>query len=273
MWRVTLWAEGFDSTPLTSRFNIEELISMSGLYATRAAQVNATFVKLADTLVSDFDVVDLLDRLVRTCVDVLQAKAAGLLLLDKGGHLRVMASSNEDMRLLELLELLNDDGPSVACFRTGSAVSVSNLSVLAEEWPTFVPAALAAGFRSVHALPLRLRDDTIGALNLLTSQDDDLTDAELSTAQALADVATIAILQQRAVQRAELLAEQLQSALSSRVVIEQAKGVLAERGGIAIHAAFELIRNYSRANNLRISEVAHEIVHGPEAAARILRQG
>lgn len=246
---------------------------MSGLYATRAAQVNATFVKLADTLVSDFDVVDLLDRLVRTCVDVLQAKAAGLLLLDKGGHLRVMASSNEDMRLLELLELLNDDGPSVACFRTGSAVSVSNLSVLAEEWPTFVPAALAAGFRSVHALPLRLRDDTIGALNLLTSQDDDLTDAELSTAQALADVATIAILQQRAVQRAELLADQLQSALSSRVVIEQAKGVLAERGGIAIDAAFELIRNYSRANNLRISEVANEIVHGPEALARILRQG
>jgi hypothetical protein len=120
---------------------------MSGLYATRAAQVNATFVKLADTLVSDFDVVDLLDRLVRTCVDVLQAKAAGLLLLDKGGHLRVMASSNEDMRLLELLELLNDDGPSVACFRTGAAVSVSNLSVLAEEWPTFVPAALTAGFR------------------------------------------------------------------------------------------------------------------------------
>jgi GAF domain-containing protein len=252
---------------------MEELISMSGLYATRAAQVNATFVKLADTLVSDFDVVDLLDRLVRTCVDVLQAKAAGLLLLDKGGHLRVMASSNEDMRLLELLELLNDDGPSVACFRTGAAVSVSNLSVLAEEWPTFVPAALTAGFRSVHALPLRLRDDTIGALNLLTGQGDELTDAELATAQALADVATIGILQQRAVQRAELLAEQLQSALSSRVVIEQAKGVLAERGAVAVDAAFDLMRNYSRANNLRISEVAREIVHGQGAATRILRQG
>src|SRR6266566_606655 len=184
-----LWPERFDSTPVTSRFKVEELISMSGLYATRAAQVNATFVKLADTLVSDFDVVDLLDRLVRTCVDVLEARAAGLLLLDRGGHLRVMASSNEDMRLLELLELLNDDGPSVACFRTGSAVSVSDLSVLAEEWPSFVPAALASGFRSVHALPLRLRDDTIGALNLLTGQGDDLTEAELSTAQALADVA------------------------------------------------------------------------------------
>jgi GAF domain-containing protein len=226
----------------------------------REESLAETFVLLADTLVDDYDVVDLLDRLVSACVALLGATAAGLLLDDQKGNLGVVASSTEATHLLEVFQLQNDQGPCLDCVRTGIAVVSADLSDEAERWPAFVPAALTAGFRSVVAVPLRLRDHVIGGLNLFNDSAGIMTPAEQRLAQALADVATIGILQRRTTHRSELVAEQLQHALNSRVTIEQAKGVLAERRAITMDAAFDALRQYSRSRNLKLTDVAHDVV-------------
>lgn len=233
--------------------------STSSAPAGRERQLADVFVTLADTLVADFDVVEVLDLLVRACVDTLGSTAAGLLLGDQRGHLTVMAASAESSRLLEVFQIQNDEGPCLDCFRTRQPVTVPDLADMADRWPNFVPVALASGFRSVQALPMRLRDDTIGALNLFHAGEALLTDDDLRVAQALADTATIGILQQRALQSSNLLAEQLQQALNSRVAIEQAKGVLAAYGGIDMDEAFEALRRHARNNNLRISDLARDV--------------
>jgi GAF domain-containing protein len=221
-----------------------------------------TFVQLADTLVDDYDVVDLLDRLVNGCVDLLGVAAAGLLLDDQKGNLAVVATSDEDSRLLEVFQLQNDEGPCLDCVRNGAAVASGDLGSQTERWPLFVPAALAAGFRSVVAVPMRLRDQTIGGLNLFRAEAVAMSPDEQRLAQALADVATIGIVQQRSVHRSSQLAEQLQHALNSRIVIEQAKGVLAERHTLPMDAAFGALRRYARHHNLKLSEVALAVVRG-----------
>jgi GAF domain-containing protein len=226
----------------------------------REARLGEAFVILADTLVGDFDVVELLGELSRTCVDVLDAGAAGLMLADQRGHLRFMAASSEKSRLLELLELQYEQGPCLDCYHTGAPVSADDLVAETTRWPSFALAAREAGFSSVHALPLRLRDQTIGAMNLFHNGSRRFDDADLRTAQALADVATIGILQHRAAHHSALLAEQLQTALNSRLVIEQAKGVLAERGQLDMDAAFELLRRYARDNRTGLSNTARQIV-------------
>lgn len=226
----------------------------------REARLGEAFVTLADTLVGDFDVVELLVELSRTCVEVLDAGAAGLLLADQRGHLRFMAASSEKSRLLELLELQYEQGPCLDCYHVGAPVSAADLAAETSRWPTFAPAARKAGFSSVHALPLRLRDQTIGAMNLFHNGSRRFDDADLRTAQALADVATIGILQHRAAHRSSLIAEQLQAALNSRLVIEQAKGVLAERGQLDMDAAFDLLRSYARTNRAGLSDTARRIV-------------
>jgi GAF domain-containing protein len=217
------------------------------------------FVTLADTLVADFDVVDVLDLLVRACVDTLGSTAAGLLLGDHRGHLNVVAASAESSRLLEVFQIQNDEGPCLDCFNTRQPIAVPDLAEVTSRWPKFVPVALDSGFRSVHALPMRLRDNTIGALNLFHGGDQALTTDELRIAQALADTATIGILQQRALQSSNLLAEQLQHALNSRVAIEQAKGVLAAYGAVDMDMAFQALRRYARNHNLRISDLARDV--------------
>jgi GAF domain-containing protein len=227
--------------------------------ATRERRLAEVFVVLADTLVAEFDVVEVLDLLVRACVDPLGCTAAGLLLSDQRGHLAVMASSAESSRLLEVFQLQNEEGPCLDCYRTHRPVTVLDLAAAADRWPAFVPVALERGFRSVHALPLRLRDDTIGALNLFHDERSPLTGDDLRVAQALADTATIGILQQRALDASHVLAEQLQSALTSRVTIEQAKGVLAASGAIEMDHAFDVLRRYARNNNLRITELARQV--------------
>jgi GAF domain-containing protein len=234
----------------------------SPVAGSRERTLAETFVALADTLVDDYDVVDLLDRLVAACVDVLGATASGLLLTDPRGNLAVVASSSEESRLLEIFQLQTNEGPCLDCVRSGSPITCPDLSAEEKRWPVFVPAALAAGFLSVVAVPLRLRTQTIGGLNLFQRRAEPLTEDDQRVAQALADVATIGILQQRSAQRSSQLSEQLQLALNSRVVVEQAKGVLAERQGIDMDAAFGILRKYARDNNLKLGDVAGAIIHG-----------
>jgi transcriptional regulator with GAF, ATPase, and Fis domain len=221
-----------------------------------------TFVMLADTLVDDYDVVDLLQRLADACVDLLGAAAAGLLLLDQRGGLAVVASSSEETRLLEVFQLQNNQGPCLDCVRTAAAVVSGDLAAETARWPLFVSAASDAGFRSVVAVPMRLRRETIGGLNLFYRESQELPATDQRVAQALADVATIGILQQRLTHRSVVLAEQLQQALNSRVTIEQAKGVLAERDTIGMDSAFARIRRHARDHNLKLTDVALAVVNG-----------
>lgn len=221
-----------------------------------------TFVTLADTLVDDYDVVELLDRLASACVGLLGATAAGLLLDDQRGHLSVVASSTEETRLLEVFQLQNNEGPCLECVVSGAPIVSADLDRDRSRWPLFAPAALTAGFRSAVAVPLRLRHTTIGALNLFHGQGSSLLPEDQRIAQALADVATIGILQQRSAHRSALLAENLQQALNSRVVVEQAKGVLAERGNLSLDDAFDRLRSYARNNNRKLTAVAAEVVSG-----------
>jgi GAF domain-containing protein len=238
----------------------EEQVNTSTRTATeQSALLSETFVGLADTLVDDYDVVDLMDRLTGTCVDLLDVTAAGLLLVDQRGGLQLVASSSEEMRLLELFQLQNEEGPCLDCIRTGVAVNVDDLGAEAARWPRFAPEAARVGYRSVHAVPMRLRAEVIGGLNLFRDSAP-LTRDEQRVAQALADVATIGVLQQRSAHRASLLAEQLQTALDSRVVIEQAKGVLAAFGDIAMQEAYLSMRRYARDGNHKLSAVADSIV-------------
>lgn len=232
----------------------------------REALLTRTLVELADTLVDDFDVVELLTLLAGRCVEVLDVAAAGLMLVAPEGDLRVVASSSEAMRLVELFELQSQEGPCLDCYRTGEPVLNQDLATVNGRWPRFAPVALQAGFRSVHALPMRLRGVIIGAVNLFRTDEGTLTAADASAGQALADVATIAILQHRAVLEAYVVNEQLSHALNSRVVIEQAKGVLAERAGLDMEQAFERLRNHARSHNLQLANVARDIIDGTLAA-------
>jgi ANTAR domain/GAF domain len=228
--------------------------------AAREDLLARTFVTVADTLVADFDIVDFLTVLTVRCVELFDLAAAGLLLSDTADGVRVAASSNERMQLLELFELQYDEGPCLDCFRNGAPIRCDDLDEAGERWPRFVPEARSAGYGSVYALPMRLRSQVIGSLNLLGPAPDALDDAGMSEAQALADVATIGILQHRAASEQRLLSQQLQYALQSRVLVEQAKGILAEHGNVDMDQAFSVLRRYARAHNERLVDVSHALV-------------
>jgi len=220
------------------------------------------FVELADTLIDDFDVVDFLHQVTTRCADVLGVAAAGVLLTDQRGALRVVAASTEQSRLLELLQSQTDEGPCPECFRTGKPVVVGDLTTATQRWPRFAGEAIRGGFASVHALPMRLRSEVIGAFNLFDTRTGVLDPETIRVGQALADVATIGLLQERAIRRRETLAEQLQNALNSRIVIEQAKGVIAERRGLDMDRSFEVLRLASRSGNRRLSDLARAVIDG-----------
>jgi GAF domain-containing protein len=226
---------------------------------------------VADTLVADYDVVEVLTVLTDCSVNVLNFEAAGIMLVGPEGDLRVMASSSEAMRTLELFELQSQEGPCLDCFRTGTPVVNQELARASARWPRFAPEALAAGFNSVHALPMRLRGSVIGALNLFHRDTGEMRQADIEAAQAVADIATIAILQHRATLEAQVLNEQLNLALNSRIVIEQAKGMLAERQDVKMEQAFAVLRNHARNHKLRLIDVAQGVIDGTLAPSALDR--
>src|SRR5579863_4938812 len=219
-----------------------------------------TFVELADTLVADFDLIDFMSALVERCAELLGSAEVGLALTATRGELRVMASSSERMRALELIEFQNDEGPCRDCLLTGEQVLNQRLDDTQTRWPRFAPEARGAGFEMVHALPLRLRNDVIGAMNIFSPELLELSAEDVNLTQALADAATIGILQERAIKHGADLAGQLHGALNSRIVIEQAKGIVAERRQVDMDEAFALLRSYARSNRKQLSDVARAII-------------
>jgi GAF domain-containing protein len=228
-----------------------------------------TLVELTDTLVADFDVVDFLHTLVSRCAELLNASDAGLMLADRGGGLQIVAYTSERASLLESFELMNNQGPCLDSFRTGDTIMGDDLEVEPPRWPLFAPRAREVGFRSVQALPMRCHTHVIGALNVFHTDPVPLGEDGLIAARVMADVATIAILQERAGREARVLAEQLQSALNSRVFIEQAKGIVAERTQLGMDDAFALIRRYSRQHNRGLRDVAKGLIDGSVTAGEM----
>ncbi|MDJ0377733.1 GAF and ANTAR domain-containing protein [Cryobacterium sp. PH31-L1] len=228
---------------------------------TRASLVSAAFVKLTDTLVGEYDVLDVLHTLVEECVELLDATAAGLLLADPSGELQVVASTSEESYLVEVLQQQAGAGPCVDCFITGKVVTIGDLKDSGEKYPDFTEAALSQGFRSVHAIPMRVRDRTIGALNLFRTDTGDVTPEDAAIGQAMADVATISILQERTVREDAVVNEQLQRALNSRILIEQAKGVIAQVSTVDMDEAFKRLRADARARNQTMRESAENVIN------------
>lgn len=229
----------------------------------RESLLISTLVELADNLVDNFDVIDVLTVLSDRCVDAIDVDAAGVMLASPGGDLQFVASSSESMRILELLQIQADEGPCVDCFKSGIAIVNHSLADRDDRrWPQFTPRAIAHGFRSVHCLPMRLRGRTIGALNLFRTEPGSLDHEDVIVAQGLADVATIAILQHRSSVDARVLNDQLSHALNSRIVIEQAKGMASQAAGCDMDQAFARLRAHARNHNARLTDVALSVVEG-----------
>lgn len=226
-------------------------------------KLSDVFVEVADTLVDDFDLIDFLHNLTDHAAAICDALATGILLADQHGTLQYMAASTEQAKLVELFQLQNSEGPCFDCYRTGEPIINSDLSVAEDRWPAFAPRALEAGFGSVHAIPMRLRSQIIGTLNIFGRDNGHFDQADVRIVQALADVATIAILQERNVHRAETLTEQLQGALNSRITVEQAKGVLSTLRGVDTDQAFALMRTHARETRRRLADVATAVLTDP----------
>jgi GAF domain-containing protein len=227
----------------------------------REMRLNAAFVAVADTLTADYDVVDLMHTLVEECTEILDAQAGGLMLAEHGGALQLLASTSESAQLVEIMQLDAGEGPCLDCFRTGVAVSVPNIEASEGRWPAFRAAALEQGFLSVLATPMRLRGEVIGTMNLFGIRVGELNPRDAAVAQALADVATIGILHERISSHSHLVEEQLQNALDSRILIEQAKGVLAQAASMSMDEAFAALRRYARNHNASLRGVSEGLVN------------
>jgi GAF domain-containing protein len=227
----------------------------------REEKLVEVFVDLADTLVDDYDVAEFLQMLTYRCAEVLEVDAVGVLLMsEEKGALDLAAASTDEAAALELFQMQNDEGPCRDAFHTGEQVVVPDIEGAADRWPSFAVHARRSGFSGVHAFPMRLRGQNVGALNLFSKGSGPQTEAEIRTAKAVADIATIGILQQRALRDARSLAAQLEHALSSRTVIEQAKGVLMARTGIGAREAFEVLRRHSRTHNRSVHRLAQDLI-------------
>lgn len=225
----------------------------------RDQQLATTFVSLADTLVADFDVLDFLGMLTERAVDLLNVDAAGVILSDQRGGWRPTAGSSEQAELIEVFAAQTQQGPCLDCVHTGAVVATGDLADESDRWPDFAPAAVSAGFRAACAVPMRLRENVIGALTLLGAAPGEIDDASVALGQALADVATIGMLQQRAIRHEEVVSEQLQATLHHRTVVEQVKGVLAETCGLDMHQAYLALRGYAHTHRRRMSDVARDV--------------
>jgi GAF domain-containing protein len=238
----------------------------------REQQLVRAFVELADTLVDHFDVVEMMQRLVEHCLSLLNASAAGLLLVDASGRLQLVASSSDEVRVLELLQVEGDRGPCTECLHGGAVVRAADLGQEAERWPQWAQSAVSAGFRAVTVVPLRVRDQVIGSMSLMHTEPGHLPAEDVRVAQALAAVATTGVLQARAIEQREVLGAQLQAALTSRVVIEQAKGMLAERGGLSVGEAFERLRHCARRRGVLLSDLAGDVTAGRTDPSTVLAE-
>ncbi|WP_427893827.1 GAF and ANTAR domain-containing protein [Kribbella sp. GL6] len=230
--------------------------------STSDRRVREVFIELSDTLVADFDIIEFLDRLTARCTELLDVAACGILLVDHHGALNLVAASSEQARLIELVQLQNLEGPCLDAFKAGAPVHHADLGDGRSPWPRFAEAAVDGGYLSVQALPMRLRDTTLGAVNLFSREPGPLSEETVVLGQALADAATIGILHQRALAHQEIVTEQLQNALNSRILIEQAKGFLSHSMSIAPDQAFSALRTYARSTNRRLTDVAADVVHG-----------
>jgi transcriptional regulator with GAF, ATPase, and Fis domain len=229
--------------------------------ADREVAIVDAFVYLSDTLVADYDVIEFLHFLTERCVEFSAVDEAGVMLAAPSGRLQAVASSSERSRLLELFELQNRDGPCLDAYRAGTVVSSADLALDRDRWPTFAPRALEVGFTAVHSVPLKLRDDVIGALNLLRIEAGSVAERDAKVLRALSDIATVGILQERLLSQSAPNASGLQTALASRILIEQAKGVLAERNDLQMDDAFDKLRTYARHNDLRLTDVATGVIN------------
>ncbi|MFM9877955.1 MAG: ANTAR domain-containing protein [Rhodoglobus sp.] len=227
--------------------------------AARERRISAAFVAVADTLTTDFDMVDLLHTLVDECTTILDTSAGGLMLLDSNGQLQLMTSTSEGADFVEVMQLNASAGPCIESFSTGTAVSVADIRTVGEKWPDFQRAAIESGFKSAHATPMKLRGRVIGTMNLFSTKRGGLSERDAAVAQALTDVATIGILQERIVREVNTMADQLHRALDSRVLVERAKGMIAQSQSLDMDAAFAVIRAHARANGLTIREVAEGV--------------
>jgi GAF domain-containing protein len=225
----------------------------------RETAVSAAFVALASDLANGRDVVDMLSGLTETCAQLLDISSAGLLLADRRKTLRLAAASSEETRALEVFQLQSDQGPCLDCYRDGIPVTIPDLRLAAKRWPKFVLTATGHGFRSVHAVPLRLHDQILGTLGMFGVHPGSLNSADLSLAQAFADVASVALIQDRTAADSSAVNSQLQFALDSRIAIEQAKGVLAQYAGLDMPTAFAVLRSYARHHNLRLADLARSV--------------
>ena len=235
----------------------------------REARVLDAVVSLVDSLLDDFDVVDLVTQLTEHCASLLDITSAGLLLADPRGQLHLMAATSGKTRELELFQLQADQGPCVDCYATGRPVSISDLQAAAQRWPQFVSAATDAGFSSVHALPMRAARTVLGALGLFGTGIGELTDADLLVAQTLALIACVAILQEQA-PTPEVVLPRLHHALTCRVEVEQAKGFLRERLRVSVEDAFHLLRRYARTHGEHLTVVSRRLVNQPDSRPAIL---
>jgi GAF domain-containing protein len=228
---------------------------------TRAGRVSAAFVRIADTLVDEYDVLDLLHTLVDECVDLLDATAAGLMLAGPDGVLQVLASTSEESHLVEVLQQELGSGPCVECYVTGVPVTIRDIAGTGDRWPEFKDAAAAQGYQSVHAFPMRVRGRTIGAMNLFRVDRGELSAEDVAIGQALADVSTISILQERTIQESAVVNDQLQRALNSRILIEQAKGMISYISTVDTNEAFQRIRAHARAHNTSLRATAEAVLN------------
>jgi hypothetical protein len=227
--------------------------------SSRETRVLDAVVSLVDSLLHDFDIVELLTGLTERCADLLDIEAAGLLLADPLDHLRLLAATSEKARELELFQLQADEGPCVDCYSTGDPVTVADVHAEATRWPRFVPAAVDAGFSSVHAVPMRAAGSVLGALGLFGSRVGELDEADLLVGQTLAHIACVAILQELPPTPDNVM-PQLRSALTSRVIVEQAKGFLRGTLDVSVEEAFNLMRRYARSSGQHLTDVAHRLM-------------
>jgi GAF domain-containing protein len=225
-------------------------------------EVLRALVEIADTFVADYDAVEFLHRLAVRCVALLDVDEAGVMLVDGTGGLRYVASSSEQMRLVELFELQQEEGPCLDAYQQGRVIVSARSAEVERSWPRFASRARDAGLESLAGVPMRLRDERIGALNLFSRRPGGLSDDDLHIAQAMADVATIGVLQARAIHDRQVVAGQLQTALESRIAIEQAKGFIAEHLKISVDDAFTLLRHHSRTHNEKLTGAARRVISG-----------